>query len=304
MPGCAPADWIEARLGRGLGPRRRRGGVMAREEHLPGLDRRGGVWNPRAHAPTLPKSVSRLAERIRESWGHEELFIACLQWKVSARESHGGDQRIRAARFRPQVVRGVRLRPRPWTERDTVAHLGTLISSQGNVVSLCPPGIGKTELAIGLAIRACQAGHRVAFATASLVGHPTRRCPPRQPTAGRTGPARPLSAARDRRGGVSLQSQCRQATVDKWSRPHPITARKLRHLTHGVSHLRGVQQRDRDARVGCYRLLHVAARSIRGQRGLGCVSSEPGPGARSRGPGGDAHRAVRTGDPGRPRRRC
>ena len=30
---------------------------------------------------------------------------------------------------------------------------------------LGPPGTGKTHLAIGIAIRACQAGHRVAFAT-------------------------------------------------------------------------------------------------------------------------------------------
>ena len=30
-----------------------------------------------------------------------------------------------------------------------------------------PPGTGKTHLAIGLAIRACQAGHRVLFATAA-----------------------------------------------------------------------------------------------------------------------------------------
>jgi DNA replication protein DnaC len=30
-----------------------------------------------------------------------------------------------------------------------------------------PPGTGKTHLAIGLAMRACQAGHRVLFATAS-----------------------------------------------------------------------------------------------------------------------------------------
>jgi DNA replication protein DnaC len=34
-------------------------------------------------------------------------------------------------------------------------------------VFLGPPGTGKTHLATGLAIRACQAGHRVAFATAS-----------------------------------------------------------------------------------------------------------------------------------------
>ena len=32
---------------------------------------------------------------------------------------------------------------------------------------LGPPGTGKTHLAIGLAIRACQAGHRVLFATAA-----------------------------------------------------------------------------------------------------------------------------------------
>lgn len=32
---------------------------------------------------------------------------------------------------------------------------------------LRPPGTGKTHLAIGIAIRACQAGHRVAFATAA-----------------------------------------------------------------------------------------------------------------------------------------
>ncbi|TDO56669.1 IstB-like ATP binding protein [Kribbella sp. VKM Ac-2571] len=30
-----------------------------------------------------------------------------------------------------------------------------------------PPGTGKTHLATGLAIRACQAGHRVLFATAA-----------------------------------------------------------------------------------------------------------------------------------------
>jgi len=34
-------------------------------------------------------------------------------------------------------------------------------------VLLGPPGTGKTHLATGLAVRACQAGHRVLFATAS-----------------------------------------------------------------------------------------------------------------------------------------
>jgi DNA replication protein DnaC len=47
--------------------------------------------------------------------------------------------------------------------------LGTLdfVVAKDNVVFLGPPGTGKTHLAIGIAIRACQAGHRVLFATAS-----------------------------------------------------------------------------------------------------------------------------------------
>jgi hypothetical protein len=48
--------------------------------------------------PTLPESAARLAERARtENWSHEEHPAACLQREVSARESHGGDGRIRAA---------------------------------------------------------------------------------------------------------------------------------------------------------------------------------------------------------------
>ena len=51
-------------------------------------------------APTLRESVSRLAERARaESWSHEEFLVACLQREVSARESHGGEGRIRVVRL-------------------------------------------------------------------------------------------------------------------------------------------------------------------------------------------------------------
>jgi len=104
-------------------------------------------------APTLRDSIVRLAERARaENWTHEEYLAACLQREVSARESHGGEGRIRAARFPARKsleefdfdhARGLK--------RDTIAHLGT----------------GKTHLAIGLAMRACQAGHRVLFSTAA-----------------------------------------------------------------------------------------------------------------------------------------
>jgi DNA replication protein DnaC len=122
-------------------------------------------------APTLRECLPRLADRAREqSWSFEEFLAACLQREVSARESHGGEGRIRAARFPARKsleefdfdhARGLR--------RDVVAHLGTLdfITAKENVIFLGPPGTGKTHLATGIAIRACQAGHRVLFATAS-----------------------------------------------------------------------------------------------------------------------------------------
>jgi DNA replication protein DnaC len=78
-------------------------------------------------APTLRESVPRLAERARaESWTHEEFLAACLQREVAARESHGGEGRIRAARFPARKsleefdfdhARGLR--------REVIAHLGT-----------------------------------------------------------------------------------------------------------------------------------------------------------------------------------
>jgi DNA replication protein DnaC len=106
--------------------------------------------------------VPRLAERAREQpWSHEEFLIACLQREVSARESHGGEGRIRAARFLARKgleefdfdhARGLK--------RDLIAHLGTLdfVTAKENVLLLGPPGTGKTHLATGLAIRPCQAG--------------------------------------------------------------------------------------------------------------------------------------------------
>ena len=97
-------------------------------------------------APTLRESAARLAERARaENWSHEEYLAACLQLQVSARESHGGEGRIRAARFPARKsleefdfdhARGLK--------RDTIAHLGTLdfVTARDNAVFLGPPGAG------------------------------------------------------------------------------------------------------------------------------------------------------------------
>jgi DNA replication protein DnaC len=122
-------------------------------------------------APSLHRSVERLAERARqETWTYEEFLSACLEREVAARQSNGGEIRIRAARFPARkTIEDFDFDHQRSLKREVIAHLGALdfVASKENVVFLGPPGTGKTHLAIGLSIRACQAGHRVAFATAA-----------------------------------------------------------------------------------------------------------------------------------------
>ena len=80
--------------------------------------------------PTLRESAARLAERARaENWSHEEYLAACLQREVSARESHGGEGRIRAAGFPARKsLEEFDFDHNRGLKRDTIAHLGTWIS--------------------------------------------------------------------------------------------------------------------------------------------------------------------------------
>ncbi len=54
-------------------------------------------------------------------------------------------------------------------KKPVIEHLGQLdfLHDHSNVLALGPPGTGKTHLSIAIGVRACLAGHRVAFATAT-----------------------------------------------------------------------------------------------------------------------------------------
>jgi DNA replication protein DnaC len=122
-------------------------------------------------APALASAAARLAERARsDNWSHEQYLAACLEREVAARESHGGEARIKAARFPARkTLEDFDYDHQRSVRREVIAHLGALdfVAARENVVFLGPPGTGKTHLAIGLSVRACQAGHRVLFATAA-----------------------------------------------------------------------------------------------------------------------------------------
>ncbi|MEU6676073.1 IS21-like element helper ATPase IstB [Streptomyces sp. NPDC046925] len=85
----------------------------------------------------------------------------------------GAEERIEAAGFPARKVLEMfdegRLRsPGP----QVITRLGKadFVTRKANVVLLGEPGTGKTHLAVALGVRACQAGHRVLFATAAEWG--------------------------------------------------------------------------------------------------------------------------------------
>src|SRR6516165_9638853 len=121
--------------------------------------------------PAAARALPKLAERAREeTWSYERFAEALLSTEVSARESHGGEGRIKAARFPARkTLEEFDFTFQRSVKKTVIEHLGQLdfLHAKENVVLLGPPGTGKTHLAIALSMRACLAGQRVLFRTAT-----------------------------------------------------------------------------------------------------------------------------------------
>jgi DNA replication protein DnaC len=122
-------------------------------------------------APAAARALPKLVERARtEEWSYERFAEALLSTEISSRESSGGRLRIRAARFPShKTLEEFDFTFQRSVKKQVVEHLGQLdfLHGKENVVLLGPPGTGKTHLATAIGIRACLAGQRVIFKTAT-----------------------------------------------------------------------------------------------------------------------------------------
>ncbi len=97
-------------------------------------------------APAAARALPKLAERAREEqWGYERFAEALLSTEVASRDSHGGEGRIKAARFPARkTLEEFDFTFQRSVKRQVVEHLGQLdfLHARENVVLLGPPGPG------------------------------------------------------------------------------------------------------------------------------------------------------------------
>src|SRR3954452_12638886 len=95
-------------------------------------------------APAAAGARAQLAARARaEEWSFERFAEVLLKTETDSRDSHGGQARIKAARFPARkTLEDFDFAFQTSIRRDSVLHLGQLdfLAGKENVVLLGPPG--------------------------------------------------------------------------------------------------------------------------------------------------------------------
>jgi len=125
--------------------------------------------------PTVLREYEKIARQCAaENVDHVRYLARLIELELLDREARMIDRRIKAARF-PAIkgLEGFDFDAIPQLNRKLVLDLarGEFVSRRENVIALGPSGVGKTHIALGLGLAACQRGIRTRFATAAAIVH-------------------------------------------------------------------------------------------------------------------------------------
>lgn len=111
---------------------------------------------------------SRAEQAVKADWSYIEFIDHLLTEEVVARRERSLITRTRLARIPSQkTLMDFDFNAQPGVDRKVIHNLATLafIDRTDNICLLGPPGVGKSHLAIGLALRALEEGYTAYFTT-------------------------------------------------------------------------------------------------------------------------------------------
>jgi len=105
-------------------------------------------------------------QAAKKDWSYREFLEKALAIEHNQREQSGVQGRLTRARF-PWIktLTDFDLNFQPSIDKKVIRDLSGLsfIERSENILLLGPPGVGKTHIAIGLGVKAAEAGHKVLF---------------------------------------------------------------------------------------------------------------------------------------------
>ena len=198
--------------------------------------------------PSFLREYGKMAAQCAaEGADHPQYLLRLAELELIERHQRMVERRIRAARF--PAVKGLDtfdFPAIPSVNKALVMELARCeyIERRENVIAVGNSGTGKTHVALGLGLAACQRGLSVGFTTAAGLVARTGGGPGREKAAQPAAAAFPAQPADHRRTGLRAPVPHRRGTVLRGIQP------ALRAGLHPGHHQLAFRRMDRGARLG------------------------------------------------------